>query len=84
MSIYINKSNTHELQLVVITSLATLQAANEQEKFDKISNKMTSWREHPQPAENLVEMIRMTENGDDQELEHRFQSSRSVSILSCT
>ena len=32
-----------------------------------ISNKMTSWKEHPKPAAKcfLVEMVRMTENGDD-------------------
>ena len=40
-------------------------ADNKQEKFDEISNKMTSWREHPQPAEILERMIRMSENGDD-------------------
>ena len=40
-------------------------ADSQQEHFDEISNKMTSWTEHPQPAEHLVEMIRMTENGDD-------------------
>ena len=40
-------------------------ASSKQEKFDEISNNMTSWREHPQNGENLVEMVRMTENGDD-------------------
>ena len=41
---------------------------NKQERFDEISNKMTSWREHPQPSEILerfLEMVRMTENDDD-------------------
>ena len=38
---------------------------SKQEKFDEISNKMTSRREHPKPAEILERMIRMTENGDD-------------------
>ena len=37
-------------------------ASSKQEKFDEISNKMMSWREHPQPAEILERMIRMTEN----------------------
>ena len=49
-----------------------------------VSNKMMSWTEHPQPAEMLEQTTRMTENGDDCELEQRFQSSRGVSILSCT
>ena len=40
-------------------------ASSKQEKFDEISNKMTSWRGSPQPADNLVKMIGMTENGDD-------------------
>ena len=40
-------------------------ADNKQEESDQISQKMTSWREHPEPVENLVEWIRMTENGDD-------------------
>ena len=63
-------------------------ADNKQEHFDEVSNemknvsyRMTSWTEHPQPAEMLEQTIRMTENGDDWELEHRFQSSRGVSIL---
>ena len=50
-----------------------------------ISNNMTSWKQHPKPAEFFsVEMVRMTENGDDEELGQRFQPSRSVSILRCT
>ena len=47
-------------------------ADNKQENFDEISNemesvsnKMTSWTEHPQPAEMLERMLRMSENGDD-------------------
>ena len=47
-------------------------ANNKRENFDEISNemknvsnKMTSCGEHPQPAENLVEVIRRTENDDD-------------------
>ena len=66
-------------------------ADNKQENFDEtsnemknVSNKMTSWTEHPQPAEMLEQTIRMTENDVDRELEQRFKSSRCVSILSCT
>ena len=40
-------------------------ADSKQKHFDEIFNEMTSWKEHPQLAENLVEMIRMTGNGDD-------------------
>ena len=50
-------------------------ADSKQENFNEISsnevknisNNMTSWKEHPKPAANffLVEMVRMTENGDD-------------------
>ena len=47
-------------------------AYNKQENFDEISNemknvsnKMTSWTEHPQPAEMLERTIQMSENGDD-------------------
>ena len=50
-------------------------ADNKQKHFDEIFNKMTSWKEHPQPAEMMERMIQMLENGDDSERQ-RFQSSR--------
>ena len=43
-------------------------ADNKQEHCDEVknvSNKMTSWREHPQPAEMLERTMQMPENGDD-------------------
>ena len=66
--IYLNKTDCHT-------------ADNKQEKSDEISNKMTSWREHARPTDILERTIRMSENGDDCELERRFQSSKRVSIL---
>ena len=52
---------------ILVNKMDCDTADYKQEEFNEISNKMASWREHPQPAENLVAKTRMTENGDDVE-----------------
>ena len=70
--------------------IATLRAASKKfytRSWTRWRTCRTRWRigksTHNQ-QKHLVEMIRMTENGDDWEREQRFQSSMGVSFLSCT